>query len=152
MARGYYPALVLHTRSARLIMEKESHLGKRRENRRERESEGEGRDLRLLTVSTASAAFIRSGDWGIDREFERANKCCEGAVEELVRKYTELERNSDRPCWHSFANASLSASAACCSLHCEYASSFGKTEEPQGGVNFWHKRSALRHLDTSEGM
>lgn len=30
--------------------------------------------------------------------------------------------------------------------------SFGKNEEPQGGVNFWHKCSALRHLDPSEGM
>lgn len=69
MARGYYPALVLHTGSARLIMEKESHLGKSTESTGGREG-GRGRVeiLRLLTVSTASAAFIRSGDWGRDGE------------------------------------------------------------------------------------
>lgn len=53
-------------------MEKESHLGKSRERTGGREGRGEGgrrvEILRLLSVSTASAAFICSGDRGRDGE------------------------------------------------------------------------------------
>lgn len=53
-------------------MEKESHLGKSRERTGGREGRGEGgrtvEILRLLSVSTASAAFICSGDQGRDGE------------------------------------------------------------------------------------
>lgn len=65
-------------------MEKESHLGKRTERTGGRGEEERGRReegvgiLRLLSASTASAAFIRSGDCGRDGEFERANGSFEG--------------------------------------------------------------------------
>lgn len=66
MARGYYPALVLHSGPARLISERKREREPSREEDRENRREGGGREdggiLRLLTVSTASAAFIRSRD------------------------------------------------------------------------------------------
>lgn len=69
MARGCYPALVLHAGPARLISERNREREPSREEDRENWREG-GREggrrrvqiLRLLTVSAASAAFICCGD------------------------------------------------------------------------------------------
>ncbi len=76
MAKGYNSALVLHAGPARLSLERNREREPSREEGRENRREGGGgrerrrriEILRLLTVSTASAAFIRSGDRGRDGE------------------------------------------------------------------------------------
>lgn len=166
MARGYNPALVLHTGPARLISERNREREPSREEDGENRREGGGRReggrrrgeiLRLLTVSTASAAFIRSGDWG--RDGQSLSEQTEALRDSVIARQRSQRQEGAASGHVSVSPQALALlpllHAAVCVVNVAAqvtSFSFGKTGEPQGGVNFWHNCWALRHLDASERM
>lgn len=132
---------------------REEDRANRREGGRRREG-GERRglgscacSLRAQQVQLSSAA----GTVGETESLSEQTAALRGSDRTTKRSGAARER---RPAsWPQFAAAHRSAPAAGCSLHGAVTSfSSGKSREPQGGVNFWHNCSALRHLSTSEGM